>query len=130
MCASFQPAGPGYHPVVRQFKRSSDRREAIVELFDIFVGFNTRLVEPFDVGRVKVAVVCHHLFGEAGHVCGEDLGCDQAIGAFYERVRPTDSDPGRAKRIDRLFDGILTPEATRARLRHLDYPGSGRRTTS
>jgi hypothetical protein len=106
---------------VTRNERRSEARDSIVEIFDIFAGVNDRLEEPFDLGRVKVALVCHYLFGEPGHLCGRASGCSVAIDRYYERVRPTGSDAGRAQRIDRLFARILRADEARDRVRQLDY---------
>jgi hypothetical protein len=97
------------------------QHEAAVELFDILAGVNDRLEEPFDLGRVKVALVCHYLFSEPGHLCGLESRCSLKIDRYYKRVRPTDSEFGRAQRVDRLFTRILRADEARERVRQLDY---------
>lgn len=57
-------------------------------------------------------------------MCGENIGCEIVINDYYRRVRPTDSKPGRARRIDRLFDEMLHSNETRVRLYRLDYRSS------
>ncbi len=94
---------------------------SIVDIFDIFAGVNERLEEPFDLRRVKVALVCHYLFSEPGHLCGRESGCSLKIDRYYKRVRPTDSEIGRAQRVDRLFARILRADEARERVREFDY---------
>lgn len=96
-------------------------RDTVVEIFDVFASVNERLAEKVDLGRVRVALVCHYLFSEPGHLCGRETGCSLVIDRFYERVRPTGSDTGRAQRIDRLFSGILHADEARERVRRADY---------
>lgn len=96
-------------------------RESVVELFDVFAGVNERLAEPFDLGRVKVALVCHYLFSEPGHLCGREFDCSLVIDRYFERVRPTGSATGRAQRIDRLFARMLRADEARERVRRADY---------
>jgi hypothetical protein len=99
----------------------SDLRATIVEIFDVFAGVNERLTVPFDLGRIKVALVCHFLFSEDGHLCNEASGCSNAVDAYYERIVPTDSNPGRVERIDRLFTRILRADEAREHIGRLDY---------
>lgn len=85
----------------------SESRALLAELFEIAMDVNDRLPAPFDVGRIKVALVCHYLFSGAGHQCQGGTQCSRAIEGYYRRVRATDAEQGRAKRIDRLFNGVL-----------------------
>lgn len=99
----------------------SDLREAVVEIFDVFSRVNERLAVPFDLGRIKVALVSHFIFSEAGHMCAEGSTCSNAVTGFYERIVPTASEPGRAERIDRLFARILREDEIRHHLGTVDY---------
>lgn len=97
---------------VRDSENWADLRYALVETFDIFVGVNGRLAEPFDGGRVQIAMVWHYLVSESGHRC-DRFDCPIAISRYYELIRPTDSIVGRRQRIDRLFNKILHADNAR-----------------
>jgi hypothetical protein len=70
----------------------AELRESIVEVFDIFAGVNERLDEPFDLGRVKVALVCHYLLSGSGALCARNRSLLRARPADWLERRPGTAD--------------------------------------